>query len=124
MKQIFRDFDTLMEKIRNISVKDENASLFTDTHIHANIVFTDFKKNRNSLVLYITNKKLKHYLGFSTSAGLSLFGTSTIWKEIISGKKSLGTSFADGSIKVPNIRINWAKLWKLSHLLSTTINKN
>lgn len=122
MKQIFRDFDTLIEKIRINHSKEEFTSIFTDLKLHANIVFTDFKKNRNSVVLYITNKKQKHYLGFSTSAGLSLFGSSIVWRDIICGKKSLGTSFADGTIRIPNLRINWEKVWKLSFILSTIIN--
>jgi len=124
MKQIFRDFDTVIENIRINYTKKEFLSLFTDFQLHANIVFTDLRKNRNSVVLYITNKKQKHYLGFSTSAGFSLFGTSTVWKDIISGKKSLGTSFADGTIKIPNLRINWEKMWKLSFILSSTIKIN
>ena len=59
------------------------------------------------------------YKGFSSSAGLSLIGTSTVWKDIIMGKKALSTSFAEGSIKVPNLRVNWSKLWIFSHLITS-----
>jgi len=116
MKALIKKFNSLINQLQILFTKEELYPIKTGIQIYANILFSDLKKN-DSIILYITENTLRVYKGFSSSAGLSLIGPSTVWIEILTGQKSLSTSFAEGSIKVPNLRVNWSKLWLLSNLI-------
>ncbi len=121
MNKIFEEFNTLVDEIQNLFGREEYGPIKAGIRLFANIVFSDIKKN-NSVVLFITQNKQKVYRGYSTSTGLSLIGHSKVWKEILSGEKSLSTCFAEGTIKVPNLRVNWSKLWSFSSIIKNVKN--
>ena len=123
MNTIFNDFEGLINKIQVLLSRAEFESLRANLYLHLNIIFSDLKR-KNSLVVYISKTALKIYKGFSTSTGLSLIGHSAVWKKILKGEKSLGAAFTEGSVKVPNLRVNWTKLWKFSYILSILKNLN
>jgi hypothetical protein len=123
MKPLLEDFYSLVNQIQILFDKKEFEQMKAEIQLHANIIFSNLKK-KDSIVLYITNSKQKMYRGFSPSAGLSLIGPSTVWKKILKGEKSLSTVFAEGVIKVPNLRVNWSKLWLLSYIITSVNNFN
>lgn len=118
MKSIFKDFDTLTEKIKRAYSTEQYERLRSNFRLRANVIFSDFKKN-NSLVLYLSKNAQKNYRGFSASSGLSFIGPSIAWKKIINGDKSLIECYTEGIIKVPNLRINWSKLWNFSNIITS-----
>ncbi len=117
MIPIFSDFTLAFEKIKSYVKEAPLVLFFGESHFRTNIIFTDKKRN-NRLVLYISKTTQKFYSGFSSSAGFSVIGPSTVWKEILKGNKSLTASLAEGSLTVPNLRVNWPKLVKLSFLFT------
>ncbi|MHA1291889.1 MAG: hypothetical protein ACTSQJ_04375 [Promethearchaeota archaeon] len=121
MNSIFNDFNSLIEKIKIFISKNDLQSLKFNLKIFANIIFTDLKKN-NSIVLYLNKNKQKQYLGFSTSAGFSLFGTTNVWRNILKGKKSILATFVEGDLKIPNLRVNWSNIIILSFIISSLNN--
>ena len=123
MKSIDKSFNSLIKQVQMLFNKKEFEPIKGEINLHANIIFSDLKK-RDTIVLYLSNTKQTMYKGFSGSAGLSLIGTSRIWKEILNGDKALSTAFAEGSIKVPNLRVNWSKLWLFSHIITSVNNFN
>ncbi len=123
MNPIFKEFNKLINQVQLLFNLKEYNPIRTGVQLQANIVFSDLKKN-NSIVLYITNSTQKVYRGFYSSAGLSFIGSSSVWNDILKDKKSLTTAFAEGKISVPNLRVNWSKLWMLSYIIKNVNNFN
>ncbi len=122
MKPIFNDFTVTFQAINSRGKDNSLRLLLGESHFHTNIIFSDMKRH-NRLVLYISKSKQKFYPGFSSYAGFSVIGPSSVWREILKGNKSLTAALAEGSLTVPNLRVNWPKLVKLSFLFSSITQK-
>ncbi|MHA1272871.1 MAG: hypothetical protein ACTSQP_16260 [Promethearchaeota archaeon] len=122
MSSLFTEFKIFMENISQFAEKIKKSGKNLDFNLKANILLSDLKRN-NSFIIYISENKKIVQKGFSTSIGFTLIGSSSIWRDVIKGTRSLIGAFTEGSIKVPNIRVNWFRLNKFSNLIKILKNE-